>query len=602
MGNRESAADAAAGETVVSEEQVTYSRRRETVDVHQLHRSALNYRKRIDDAKLDELAASIRRLGVLEPLLVREWEPGAGEYEVIAGERRWRATLRIVDEVPARAELEVIVIDVDDATALEIMVTENTQREDPHPLDECDGFVRLRDDFGRTPEQIAAKISRPVRYVYERLRLERLCVEGRDAMFEGRFGIGVGLALARIASAKLQAKATKELLQQYQHTEVPIEAARRWVRDRYMLRLAQAPFSTTDAELVPSAGACTACPRRTGNDKQGELFGDDVEHGRDDMCTDSPCWEGKREAAWSRLAEEAKSEGVRVATAKESKEILPTSWGAPRDGYVDIDQPDYALTAQKSWRTTLGKKRLAAVGIVLARDTEGKPRYLAKREDIVGAVRAMPSSKDPEALRELADEKKKPTQDERRQREMEAEADLLTETQVVEAVVLAVHEAPKPMPSAFWRALAWALVCMFDETIFEVARRRGLIVANDDGDDIDPTTGEKVDPYEKSDELIYRAIIDMKDTELVGLMAEFLVLSPPSYGHARRMEPKSMILDALQIDEAAIRRQVLKQIKAEARAKEKAVAKSPKRPKSRAELDAEEAEAKREQMEDAYAE
>lgn len=590
MGKRESAADAAANETVVSEEQVTYTRRRATADVHRLHRSPLNYRKRIDDAKLEELAASIRRLGVLEPLLVRERPDEPDEYDVIAGERRWRATLRVVDEMPERAELEVIVINVDDATALEIMVTENTQREDPHPLDECDGFVRLRDDFGRTPEQIAAKISRPVRYVYERLRLETLCAEGREAMFEGRFGIGVGLALARIASSKLQAKATKELLQQHQLSEVPIEAARRWVRDRYMLRLAQAPFSTSDADLVPSAGACSSCPKRTGADKQGELFGD-AEHGRDDMCTDAPCWEGKKSAAWEKLAAEASSQGVRVLSTKESEKILPTSWGGPRAGYVDLDQPEYSTTAQKTWRQTLGKKRLAGVEVVLARDAEGKPRQLAKRDELVKAVRTAPSSKDPEALlHDAAGESAKGRDEARLAREIEEES----HRRVIGALVQAIEGGGSKNNLDFWRAFAAVMIedsadC---ESPTDPAKRRGLI------------TSDELAADEPADEKLMKAAAEMDAAQLLGLIVEVVAWRKIYDVRSEKGKPTPLgsLLDALNINRKHHEREAAKAVKVARKSKEGSVAKSATKKKSRAELDAEEAESKRERMEDAYAE
>ena len=140
----------------------TFDRRVAHVHVDQLVASPLNPRKtRAADfeAKLRELAASIAQLGLIEAPMVRELPDSIGperEFEVLAGERRWRASRIAAETVPARAFLDVVVIDVPDDVAFRIAIAENDQRDDMHPIDQCDAFVRLRETEHASVAKIAA--------------------------------------------------------------------------------------------------------------------------------------------------------------------------------------------------------------------------------------------------------------------------------------------------------------------------------------------------------------------------------------------------------------------------------------------------------------
>lgn len=142
------------------------------IPVASLHPSPLNPRKRMTG--IEELADSIRSVGILEPLVVR---PIAAGYEVVAGGRRLEAARQAgLDTVPCTVR------QLTDEQALELAIIENNQRGDIHPLEEADAFQRLRDlDPGHTPGSIAAKIGRPVAYVVQRLRLLSLIPEVREA-------------------------------------------------------------------------------------------------------------------------------------------------------------------------------------------------------------------------------------------------------------------------------------------------------------------------------------------------------------------------------------------------------------------------------------
>jgi len=169
----------------------------------------LNPRKRFDLAKLEELAASIQQAGIIEPLVVRLAKARAGRavgYELIAGARRLRAAkLAGVDQVP------VLVRTLTDAQVLELMVIENNQREDVHPLEEADGYATLQKiDPAYTPEAIAAKVGRSTSYIYRRLKLRELVSVARKAFEADELTAAHAERLARLTKAQ-QEQALKEV-------------------------------------------------------------------------------------------------------------------------------------------------------------------------------------------------------------------------------------------------------------------------------------------------------------------------------------------------------------------------------------------------------
>lgn len=121
----------------------------------QLHRGRFQPRNPVDDAALDELAASIRELGILEPLIVRPLAGEVDSYEILAGDRRWRAAQKAgLDRIP------VIVHDVDDRTAAAITLVENLQREDLNPMEEAVALRCLMDNFDLTQAQVSELVGK----------------------------------------------------------------------------------------------------------------------------------------------------------------------------------------------------------------------------------------------------------------------------------------------------------------------------------------------------------------------------------------------------------------------------------------------------------
>jgi len=151
-------------------------------------------RRRFDDAELAELVDSIREKGVLQPILVRPAEAGAasGEqsYEIVAGERRWRAAQKAgLHEIP------VVVRDIDDTAALEVALIENVQRRDLSPIEEARGYRRLIDEFGHTQEEIAAGVGKSRSHIANLLRLLGLPETVQAMVDDGRLSMGHARAL-----------------------------------------------------------------------------------------------------------------------------------------------------------------------------------------------------------------------------------------------------------------------------------------------------------------------------------------------------------------------------------------------------------------------
>jgi len=353
-----------------------------TVPLASLHPSPSNPRKTVRE--IDELAASIAEKGVLQPLLCRK-RPGGGNgaLEVVAGERRRRACeIAGVDEVP------VMIGEFTDVEVLEIQIAENDQREDVHPLEEADGFAALRDRHGRSVDDIAARIGRPVEYVHRRLVLTQLGEVARRLLEKDEITIGVAEVLARIPNPKLQDKAAKD----FGGRGETVRSARATVRLRYMLRLADAPWTIDDADLLAAAGPCTNCPKRTG--AQAYLF---PEIEKDDLCTDLACWDTKKAAAWKVRSAAATAAGRDVLPAVKAKELWPDPWSTVKNSFLDLDsRPDWQTSTPV--RSILGT-RVEAVPVTLAKNPHtGDIVELVRRTDVHRALLDEPRKSDPPSL------------------------------------------------------------------------------------------------------------------------------------------------------------------------------------------------------------
>ena len=170
--------------------------RYELIEIELLFESPLNPRKTFNDVKLQELAASIREKGIIEPVIVREGETkkGAVVFEIIAGARRYRAAKQV-----GLGQLPTIVREYTDAQAVEIMAIENGQRDDVPPLEEAAGYKQLLGlDKGYTAAMIAQRIGHTEKFVWDRLKLLELIPVVRDLLAMGRIGVEHAEIIAKL--------------------------------------------------------------------------------------------------------------------------------------------------------------------------------------------------------------------------------------------------------------------------------------------------------------------------------------------------------------------------------------------------------------------
>ena len=169
----------------------------QNVPIEFLRPSPLQPRRRFDEAELEALAGSIRERGILQPLLVRPAASGAAGYEIVAGERRWRAAQRAgLHEVPA------IVRELSDQETLEFALIENLQRADLSSMDEAQAFRRLIDDFGHTQDELAQAIGKSRSHVTNTLRLLTLPAAIQALIEDGSLTAGHARALIGCAHAE----------------------------------------------------------------------------------------------------------------------------------------------------------------------------------------------------------------------------------------------------------------------------------------------------------------------------------------------------------------------------------------------------------------
>ena len=172
-----------------------------TLPVSQIESCRNQPRKSFDQEKLEELADSIRQHGVIQPLTVRKL--ASGYYQIIAGERRWRAArLAGLEEIPA------VIIEADDRKAMELAMIENLQREDLNPMEEAAGFQSLIENYHMTQEEAAQRVGKSRSAVANALRLLGLTPTVRRLVEDGQLSAGHARALLPLSSAAQESAAS----------------------------------------------------------------------------------------------------------------------------------------------------------------------------------------------------------------------------------------------------------------------------------------------------------------------------------------------------------------------------------------------------------
>jgi len=306
-----------------------------------LTESPNNPRKSFDEASLNELAASIKAQGILSPLVVR---PVGQHFEIVAGARRYRAAQRAgLETAPVR------IVELTDAQAIETSIVENLIRADVHPMEEASGFRILlgMEEPKHTIEQISARTGKTPAFIAARLKLTELVPPVVEAFYRDEIGVGHALLLAKLQPAQQEEALAACYQEQYMNGAtkrvlLPVRHLQQWIEHNILLELADAPFSKEDAALVPEAGSCVECPKRTGHNVL--LFA--ALAAQHDSCSDPKCWAMKVDAH------------VRQTLAAKPKLVqISTAYGTPKDGravvprnkYVEIRSEKPTNPKQRDW-------------------------------------------------------------------------------------------------------------------------------------------------------------------------------------------------------------------------------------------------------------
>jgi ParB family transcriptional regulator, chromosome partitioning protein len=290
----------------------------------QLNESKTNPRRIFEDAALKELAASIRTQGVLSPLLVRPLTENG--FEIVFGARRYRAAqLAEQDTLPVRIK------NMTDAEVIEAQLVENLIRAEIHPMEEAEGFRALLnlEEPKYSIEQIGARVGKSPAFIASRLKLIDLAPLAVEAFYANEIGVGHALLLAKLPTDQQRQALSACFKEVYNggtnptRILLPVRNLQFWIESNVLLVLKDAPFDKRDVQLVPTAGSCADCPKRTGHNKL--LFGDDL--GRQgDRCTDPACYQSKVAAHVAKTIA-AKPQLVQISTAyggqREGSPVLP---------------------------------------------------------------------------------------------------------------------------------------------------------------------------------------------------------------------------------------------------------------------------------------
>lgn len=361
------------------------------IAIAQLRESPFNPRRTF--LAIDELAADIKAIGyVHSPLRVRPILPNplrddiVDGYEIVFGHRRFRAA-----QLAGLTTLPCIVDRMSDADARRLQISENLQRKDVHPIEEAEGFQALIDD-GISADQIAADNGKSRSYVYGRLKLLQAVPQVRDACVAGEIGSEVALLVARLRTPKLQEKALAYIAKDWRANlkdggKASFRAVRNLLNEKFALELDKAIFDTADSMLLADAGACTTCPKRSGNAPefadivsldQGDMASgrrpDYIAHEGPDVCTDPDCFDAKKKQHLRNEAAKLEQSGKTVVDGNKARAAI-SAHGEIKGAYVPLKEVRAAI-----------KKAKASVDVVHIQDPRtGKVHEAARAADLEAA-------------------------------------------------------------------------------------------------------------------------------------------------------------------------------------------------------------------------
>lgn len=393
-----------------------------------LHDSPFNPRRTFLEEGLQQLAADVKAHGIISPIKVRPMSSAqAAEacvnagYQLVYGHRRLRAA-----RLAGLVRVPCIVQELSDDEARVEAISENLSREDVHPIEEAEGFSALLDARRISADELAAELGKSRSYVYGRLKLLQACQQVRDACLRGEIGSEVALLVARLRTEKLQEKALQAIKGRYIDMEDGGARSYRQIRDllneRFTLKLdGDALFDPADATLLPDAGACTSCPRRSGNAPEysdvaagksdDDIHSVEVDDSDDayeaarkaagrwawnakvgaDICTDPDCFDAKKKAQLKRQAAALAEKGKLVIDGAKARQAIDAQ-GNVKGAYIALKD----VKAQLKQRPKKGGAAHDLVEpevVVIQNPRDGTTVEAVKVEDLKAAGIKVPEPK-----------------------------------------------------------------------------------------------------------------------------------------------------------------------------------------------------------------
>lgn len=299
----------------------------EFIDLVSIRPSKKIYRPTKDNEALRELTASVKSKGVLQPILVRPLK-FPGTYEMVAGRRRYAAA-----SAAGHTRIPAIIKDLSDEDAFEVQVIENSQREDPNPMEEAWGFKDLLDMGKHTPDTLAAKLDRSIAYVLGRLKLLKLPKDAQEKIASEEISIGHALLLSRLSSAEDQ----KEFLEMIsEHNGMTVREAKEAI-EQFSDKLSDAVFNTAE---------CETCDSLSRN--QSILF---PELQTTDECMDKACFNARTKAHYVAIINEKEAQGFQIIRKEEDIYKLKSSRRIAAPG----SKKDYSTIVPKRYKSECAK-------------------------------------------------------------------------------------------------------------------------------------------------------------------------------------------------------------------------------------------------------
>lgn len=444
-----------------------------------------NPRKHFDEQKLNELALNLRKHGVIQPLTVRR-RPATDEYphgiyELICGECRWRGSdershPELPERLPAMETLPVLVRELSDADTLEIMLSENMQRQDLTELEQSDAFLRAMAQKNEKGEPVyasveifAEKIGVSRQYVQERLRLDRLPKVARKALEEARISFKTarvivgcpGKIIEDVADVVLNpGKYQIWIGDDYAKAPLNAEQTESEIEQRFVRRLKDAGFDLDDAKLLPEkiegeerieGGSCKTCPWaiRAGRGNQ------------ENKCLNPACFTKKQEIFAAAELVKAREAGHKILPEKEAERIITHAGNLKYgSGYVDLDEKPcrfernekVAETKVPTWEKIV-MKGATTPPVVVVQDGMGKVHRLVEHKL---AVVAAQENETAHFLNITKGGARSAQQDDYKAQEAKARAEAKLKTVVsLQAMAELVEKVQSSeVPDGFWKWLA----------------------------------------------------------------------------------------------------------------------------------------------------